>query len=348
MNKKRPGKFVVSLDFELIWGILDKKEFAENYKGNIINVHRIMDRLLKLFDDYNIHATFATVGFLFFKNHQELLNGVPDIKPEYAETNLSPYPYINCMEKDEDALHYAHSLIQKIKSYPNQEIGTHTFSHYYCLEKGQNEKSFHADIESAIEIAKENGIDLKSLVFPRNQFNESYLKVCKKLGIKSYRGNENSWLYIAKEGQNETYLRRFIRLLDAYINISGPHTYDLQKMNAGNYPINIPSSRFLRPYSKRFEVLEPLKLKRIQSALTHAAQNSLVYHLYWHPHNFGDNIDENFNFLERIFIHFSILHDKYGMESMNMKEMVEEFEHKKTNMVSTSEPKKSAIIKTMS
>ena len=39
------------------------------------------------------------------------------------------------------------------------------------------------------------GISLKSLVFPRNQFNESYLKVCVELGIENVRSNPNNWYW---------------------------------------------------------------------------------------------------------------------------------------------------------
>ena len=65
------GKFVISLDFELMWGMRDKKTL-EQYGENIIGVHAVIPRLLELFTSYNIEATFSTVGFLFFKNKSEL------------------------------------------------------------------------------------------------------------------------------------------------------------------------------------------------------------------------------------------------------------------------------------
>ena len=59
------GKFVISLDFELIWGVRDKRTI-QSYGENLRGVHQAIPRLLNLFDQYKIKGTFATVGFLFF------------------------------------------------------------------------------------------------------------------------------------------------------------------------------------------------------------------------------------------------------------------------------------------
>jgi len=66
--------------------------------------------------------------------------------------------------------HFADKLVTLIDKSKNQELATHTFSHYYCLEEGQTKESFYADLEAAKKIAKEKNISLKSLVFPRNQY----------------------------------------------------------------------------------------------------------------------------------------------------------------------------------
>jgi hypothetical protein len=52
--------------------------------------------------------------------------------------------------------------------------------------------------------------------------------------------------------------------------------------------------------------------------MTYAAKNGLTFHLWWHPHNFGINISENFCFLEKILLHYQQLKEKYGFQSMNM------------------------------
>ena len=59
-------------------------------------------------------------------------------------------------------------------------------------------------------------------------------------------------------------------------------------------------------------------MRRILDDLTYAATQGLVYHLWWHPHNFGENIQENFAFLKAILDRHRMLKQMYGMESLNM------------------------------
>jgi peptidoglycan/xylan/chitin deacetylase (PgdA/CDA1 family) len=321
------GKLVISLDFELYWGVRDKMNLAE-YGENIEGVHTVVPRLLDLFNAYSVKATFATVGFLFFETKKDLVNNIPCIVPGYSLPELSPYTgYINSIgdEYKTDVYHYAPNLIKLILQHPQHEIGSHTFSHYYCLEDGQTIDEFRADLLAAQKIANRHGISLKSLVFPRNQFNDEYLSVCKELGIICYRGNEKSWLYTAKKGSDEKLYKRACRFLDSYINISGFNCYSPNELFTKESPINIPSSSFLRPYNRKLRLFENLRLKRIKSAMTHAAKHGLIYHLWWHPHNFGINQHENFCFLEAVLKHYEQLNSKYNFQSLTMTELANRF-----------------------
>lgn len=326
------GKFVVSLDFELMWGVRDKRT-KETYGDNILNVQKVIPRLLQVFQKHGIKATFSTVGFLFFETKKELLQNVPLVQPAYTDANLSPYNgYFESLGEDfrNDKYNFAPDLIQEILKYPEQEIGTHTFSHYYCLEPGQTVEAFKEDLIAAIKIAKKQNITLTSLVFPRNQFNEKYLQVCKELGINIYRGNELSWLYTAKPGEKESLFRRALRLIDAYVNISGNNCYS-DEFLAQSMPVNIPSSRFLRPFSKKLKIFEGLRLNRIKNGMTYAAKHNLTYHLWWHPHNFGDNVEENFLFLDQVLNHYSYLNQKFEFSSTTMTSLANDILLKRTN-----------------
>jgi len=318
------GKLIISLDFEICWGIRDAVKL-NNYKENLLGVHKAIPMLLDLFKKYNINATFAAVGFLFFENKRELLLSLPARKPQYVNSNLSPYTgHFNLVGENEeqDPLHFGIDLINQINN-AGQEIGCHTFSHYYCLEKGQDKEDFKEDLLCAKIIAHKRGIQLKSFVFPRNQYNKDYLSVCSELGITSFRGNEKSYLFSSKTEEHGTFVRRPFRLLDAYLNLSGHHCYTLSEMKK-NTPYNIPASRFLRPYSRRLNFFEKLRLKRITKSISYAAQHGLTYHLWWHPHNFGINFNENFNFLEKILIHYQKMNKEYNFESLNMLQLANE------------------------
>lgn len=313
------GKFVISLDFELMWGVRDKRKIDE-YGENVKGVHTAIPRLLRCFDERKVKATFSTVGFLFCESKNEMLGSLPDSLPEYNNRELSPYNgYFNLVGENyqKDLYHFAPELIKEIQKYPEQEIGTHTFSHYYCLEEGQTAISFKADIEAAISVAKKFNLTISSIVFPRNQVNPEYLQICSEHGIICYRGNQDSWLYEERNEASESKVRRVLRLVDAYFNISGHHCFSSEYMKRQS-PLDIPASRFLRPFSRNLRWLDGFRLQRIKSGMTYAAKNNLMYHLWWHPHNFGVNQDENFAFLDKILSHYQSLNKLYKFESITM------------------------------
>jgi peptidoglycan/xylan/chitin deacetylase (PgdA/CDA1 family) len=281
------------------------------------------DNLLEAFTRFGIHATWATVGFLFCETGEMLREYVPRVQPPYDDRRLSPYfdlPPPEARETD-DSIWFAPSLIRRIAQTPNQEIGTHTFSHYYCMEAGQDNVSFREDLRAACDIAREAGLTLRSLVFPRNQCEEGYLGAVCDAGITSYRGNPESWLYQPAANIETRLVPRALRFADSYLGLSRPLSY--QKPHSGE-PVNIPASRFLRAYQVKWHQLEALRLRRIKHELTYAAERGLFYHLWWHPHNFGRDIPNNLAFLAAILSHYRFLHDKYGMVSANMLEIADQ------------------------
>ncbi len=318
------GMFVISLDFELYWGLRDTQTLT-SCRDRLIGARTAVLEFLDLFRRYDIHATWATVGLLFFRNRGDLLRGLPHERPKYDNMKLSPYLDLKTigLDEDSDPYHYAPSLIRQILSCPNQEIATHTFSHYLCLEKGQDLLAFEADLAAAIAIAEAYGVRLESVVFPKNQCNSEYLQACERAGLRAYRGTPTSWLYRPRNSQGERSLRRIGRLLDAYINLTGLNCSFVSTLTEHN-PINVAASRFLRPYSRKLRFLEPLKIRRITDELRNAAERGAVYHLWWHPHNFGTNLQESLNGLRTVLNTFTQMRTQYGMRSLTMAEIAME------------------------
>src|SRR5690606_8373869 len=108
--------------------------------------------------------------------------------------------------------YFGMSLVRRIAECPGQEIGTHTHSHFYCLEPGQTIEAFEADLAAAHRLAGHKGIVLRSIVFPRNQFAPEHLSACERHGIEVYRGNPRPWAYRATDGAGQTPIRRALRL----------------------------------------------------------------------------------------------------------------------------------------
>ena len=318
------GTFVISLDFELHWGVSDHRT-VESYEENLRNVPEVVTRLLRLFSERNIHATWATVGMLFCRNKSELFTyvGAAD-RPSYDNLKLSNYLIAEEAGENEvtDPYHYAPGLVRKIIETPFQEMGTHTYSHYYCLEPGQSVSQFYKDLTAARTLMDREKVPAISIVFPRNQYNAAYLEQCFNKGFLCYRGNYPSWIYKAEAKSTESRLKRMLRLADTYLPVTGQRY--VQPFKDGNM-VNVPASCFLRPYNARLSFLEAVRLRRIKNEMTRAAKKNALYHLWWHPHNFGKDMDKNFRNLEIILDHFDTLAGKYGMKSLNMKEVYERY-----------------------
>jgi peptidoglycan/xylan/chitin deacetylase (PgdA/CDA1 family) len=315
----KSGKFIISLDFELHWGgaeIWDIKEKSEYF----LTTRKSIPQVLSLFEKFKIHATWATVGFLFAKSKEELINYAPKVKPTYKKEALNYYRLIENNEVGEnekdDPFHFAYSLIKLIANTPLQEIGSHTFSHYYCTEEGQTDDQFAADLQSAQDLAMKNlGVELKSLVFPRNQFNRKYIDVAYQKGFRVLRSNPDVWFW-----KNTSKFMSLARALDTLLPISSTLTFE-EKKNDFQSPLLLPASRFLRPYRTSEKIFQAIKLNRILAEMEYAAKNNRVYHLWWHPHNFGYSLEENILFLETILIHYNVLSKKFGFVSSSMIEM---------------------------
>jgi len=146
------GSFIISIDYELMWGVRDKRTI-ENYGDAIKGVKKSTELTLELFKKYKVCATFATVGFLFHEDKQELLGSLPSLKPSYTDINLSSYIELEKLIGDNemsDPYYFGYILTKKIIEDPLHEMATHTYCHYYCLEPGQTSKQFDADLKTAV------------------------------------------------------------------------------------------------------------------------------------------------------------------------------------------------------
>ena len=312
-----PGTLIVSLDFELFWGMLDVCPL-EKYQNNVLGGRKAIPQLLELFQKHGIHATWAAVGFLFAENYEEVRRYFPENKPGYANEKLNAYREFAKIGKNEQEApcFYAPSLLEKIAAVPGQEIGSHTFSHYYCREAGQTPEQFAEDLAAAKAIAKDHGYSLTSVILPRNQCEPEYTDILRQAGFTAYRDEENDWIYNkVKSGL----LFKVLRTLDMYLPLTGQGGYT-PKCENGIW--NLTGSRMFRPIRPCLP-LEGLKLRRIKRQMLHAAKNGLTFHLWWHPHNVGVRTEEHLKQLDEIFSYYEELKETYGMRSLNMREAAE-------------------------
>ena len=315
----KQGTLIVSLDFELFWGMQDGWTLSE-YEANILGGRKAIPQMLALFEKHGIHATWATVGFLFGENEQELRSFFPEELPTYDTEALSSYRCFGTIgtNEQEAPCFYGSGLIEKIAATPGQEIASHTFSHFYCREAGQTPEQFRADMEAAKAIAASKGYSLRSVVLPRNQCEPEYTEILTKLGFTAYRDEENDWIH---EKVKFRPLMRLLRLADVYLPLTGRGGYE-PGIEKGI--VNLVGSRMYKPFFRPLFFLEWLKIRRIKAQMRHAAKKGLTFHLWWHPHNVGIHTQLHMEQLEEIFDYYDEMKKTCGMRSLNMAEAAEE------------------------
>jgi peptidoglycan/xylan/chitin deacetylase (PgdA/CDA1 family) len=324
----KQGMFVISLDFELHWGSLDKQLLTEEIKRRLHNTKKVVPSILDLFQENQIHATWAVVGMLFNQSAEEWKKNKPNHSDQF-------YAYFDKHYKVENSKHFisnldaefffAPDLISTINQTNGQEIGSHSYGHFCYHELGSNVEEFKQDLIAAKSIATSKGMELNSLVFPRNQYDNDCLQICKDLEISIVRINPLSWYW---NGDSRFSIAgKVFRTLDNFNLADTSKVYTLEKIleENSNPPFKLRASRILKPWKKNSFILNRLKIERIKREMTFAAQSKSYYHLWWHPENFGENPVECMKELTDIINHFNSLKNKYGFASFNMKEAANYF-----------------------
>jgi len=308
---------VISLDFELHWGVRDHSS-VDSYRKHLAGTREAIAEMLRLFAHYKVKATWATVGLLMCEGRNDVRDVMPTTRPRYVDSRLNPYAMLSSLGDNEEAdpFHFAPSLVHDILATSGMELATHTFSHYYTCAQGADVTSFEADLAAAHVMMQRFGQPMDSLVFPRNQYSQPFLKVAKEAGIRCFRGNQPSPLFDFSRPFARSLAGRLLRKTETYLP-TAQHHFAQEEVQV---PLSsVGASRFLCP-AQRPGLGETLRLRRILHGMRTACREEQIFHLWWHPHNFGANLHDNISFLDAILQHFSALRERYGMESQSMRD----------------------------
>jgi len=265
---------VISLDFELRWGMQARLRFDPNaYRENLENEIPVVQQLLKLFLERRIHATWAVVGAIACHGWDEYFLRAPR-PPRYHDPNLAISPRYAELDPD-GRLHFGAGAVHAIHDTPGQELGTHTFSHILMREPGISADDVRLDLQAAASLWRERfGAAPVSLVFPKNQI--AFDSVVRDCGIRIWRGTEGPWYFDRNDARRISPLSRGLRLIDAvnpFVCRASPVQGNVTR-----------SSLFLRTNLPR--PAWALHVARIRRELA-ALRAPQVFHLWWHPHNLG-------------------------------------------------------------
>lgn len=282
-NPLSRGVFTFSLDFELLWGTLET--LGPNTLRQQCQVERAMviDRLLALFTEFEIPATWCVVGHLFLEDC---------LRPAALSSKAQWQQRAAFAMHETDCVFCGRGLIEKIRACRvPQEIGCHTFTHPLFSEQHCSRALAADEIEACLRLADEMGITMRSFVFPRNQV--GHLELLRDYGFQVFRGPE------PHEAHGLPNWRDRLAHLWAVCTAAQPVVYAPEWTAAGIW--NLPGSMIFFPMHGRRRYLPlSLRVRRAMKGLRAAVAQQKVFHLWAHPTNFADEPEQMFTGLRAI------------------------------------------------
>ena len=204
--------FLLSADFELAWAWRYTKSADNPLEKALIEARqeRInIPILIKLFEDYKIPVTWATVGHLFLENcnrnqgiPHEQLPRLNSFESEYWKYNGKDwFEHDPCTDYKAAPEWYCPDLIKQIiNSTVKHEIGCHTFSHIDCSDPICPPDVFSAEIKECKKLATEWGLTLSSFVHPAHSIGN--LDTLASEGFTNFRTDYDNILGYPKRHNN--------------------------------------------------------------------------------------------------------------------------------------------------
>lgn len=304
------GAFTLSLDTELAWGSLrrkDERAFAAAYPRSRETTLRLLDLLAR----HGISATWAIVGHLFLRSSDEVPAGD-------ALRSIAERAHVRRGRPGDERsrpLLYASEIVEAIRSCPvPQEIGCHSFTH----ERADllTAEEFRRDVRACVEVAAARGIRLRSYVFPYNV--EAHHDVLADEGFLCYRSGEEP--------------RRGARR--AIARARGFAGEALRRAPATVLPSLRPSGLWVVPPSMFFKPrigwrrLIPVRsrLDRAVAGLAAAARERRAFHLWFHPFNLTTDPVGLFGVLDAVLARAAALRDAGTIDVLPMDELAARYE----------------------
>ncbi|MFP8891744.1 polysaccharide deacetylase family protein [Natrialbaceae archaeon A-CW2] len=170
------GSVVLSIDAELGWGFHDLESPPTD---RVESARRGWTTLLDLLDRHSVPATWAVVGHLM----------LTDCDGEHAEHPAPPgwFERERTTWADRHDLRFGPELIEAVlESRVDHELASHSFSHVLFGDPRTTRTLADAELERAVELADDWGLELTSFVYPRNDV--GHREALAEHGFRTYRG----------------------------------------------------------------------------------------------------------------------------------------------------------------
>lgn len=265
------GTVVISIDAELGWGFHDLQTLPER----IEHARDGWQYLVDLLDEYDLPATWAVVGHLLLEECDGT-HGDHPLGPDWFSRERTTWA-------QRPDLRFADGLVEAVReSGPDHEIGCHTFSHVEFGAPQTSAEVARAELAASQRAATARGIELSSLVFPRNSI--GHRRELAAAGFDCYRG---------RTPNPDSPTRK---LLDATDGTPTPRIVQPAVDDWGL--VNLPASLHLFGFEGLARTLvEPVFgdpiVEHVERGLAAVADDDGVFHVWLHPSSVSDERDRS-------------------------------------------------------
>jgi hypothetical protein len=304
--------FTLSLDFELIWGALDL--CGTDGFGAACARERavVVDRLLALLVEHRIRATWLTVGHLMLERCAGTHADV--VRPAHRWVSGDWFGRDPGGDEATAPLFFARSLIERVRACPvPQEIGGHSFSHVIYGDPGCSRAAAESDLDALVAAAASMGLRLESFSFPRNVV--GHQDALRARGFRVFRSPEPAWHQRARS----PVVRRLGHLADVVFARRPPVV--LPRREADGL-VSVPGSMIYFPsHGLRRLLPTALRVRRARKGLRDAVRERAVFHLWTHPTNLADDMEDMLGGLGAILSEVGALREQGLLEVRTMGEL---------------------------
>lgn len=305
------GSFVLSLDFELIWGTLDLFGPEGFRSACVLERRTIVSDLLKLLDEYEIPATWCTVGHLFLDRCDG--KHADRVRAKHAWHPEDWFRHDPGGDEGPDSIFLGRALVEKVLACrTKQEIGFHSFSHMIWGDSGFSREAAESEIDGCYEAASWLGFKPASFVFPRNK--PGFLDVLASRGVRVFRGPGPRFY---ERDENASPVGRLAHLMEVAMGTQAP---TVRATRDAHGLVNLPGSMIYFPaHGVRGLIPIERRVARARKAIRRAAQDGSTFHMWFHPTNLADHYDRMMAGLREIFSIVRAAREKGTIDALPMK-----------------------------
>ena len=301
------GYLLFSIDTELAWGY--HNNFSRTmFPGNGEQERATINRILDMLDEFNIIATWALVGHLFYYKCEKCdVCPVLNWKGKYNS-------FEEIYDTDSQWWYGADVFDTIVKRGHNHEIAFHGYTHQVFDETRMTRQDARIEIQEWIRAAKVKNIVPKTVIFPQNQI--GYLDLFEEHGFLCYRGDE----LLPKYYYSLPIIGKILNRFDLILQIRDPEIYPINQEPGGL--INLPASRSLFRMKRKVDSLlhwldlDNIHIKKNIEGIQKAARDKKIIHLYTHPYEFQSEND--FEKLHQVLLKASQEIKKGNLRSISM------------------------------